>query len=76
MCQNISSKIEIKALFHFSHYKVNETLIFHSDESTRAKAMKNIRFEEAYVVNISTKFQLYPPYGSEEMIFVHFFSQI
>ena len=24
-------------------------------------------------MNISTKFQLYPPYGSEEMIFVHFF---
>ena len=25
------------------------------------------------VMNISTKFQLYPPYGSEEMIFVQFF---
>ena len=38
-----------------------------------SKGNKNISFEEAYVMNISTKFQLYPPYGSEEMIFIHFF---
>ena len=40
------------------------------------KGNKNISFEDACVMNISTKFQPYPLYGSEEMIFVHFFRKL
>ena len=38
--------------------------------------MKNTIFVETYNMNISAKFQLHPPYGSEEMIFEFFFLQI
>ena len=64
-CQNIYSEIEIKAYFHFSHFKSMEPLSYHSDESTGATAIKNIVFVEANhnVMNISTKLQLHPPYG-------------
>ena len=34
VCQNICSKIEIKAYFHFLHYKSMETISCHSYEST------------------------------------------
>ena len=40
-----------------------ETTSCHSDESTRAKAIKNIIFVEANVMTISTNFQLHPPNG-------------
>ena len=59
-CKNICSEIEIKAYFHFSHYKSMEIITCHSDESTWATAIKNINFIEA---NVMTKFQLHPPYG-------------
>ena len=49
--------------FHFSRYKLMETLSCHSDESTGAMAIKNILFVEANVMNISAKFQLHSPYG-------------
>ena len=40
-----------------------ENLSCHSNESTRAKAIKNKIFIEANVMNISTKFQVHPPNG-------------
>ena len=52
----------MKAYLHFSHYKSMETLSCHSNESTCIMAIKNIIFVEANVMNISTKFQLHPPY--------------
>ena len=36
-CQNICSNTEIKANFHFSHYKYMETLSCQSNESTRQR---------------------------------------
>ena len=60
-CQNTCSEIAIKTYFHISHYKSMETLSCH--KSTWAMAIKNIIFEAANVMNISAKFQFYPPYG-------------
>ena len=51
-----------------------ETLSCHSNESTRATAIKTI-FVEAYVMNISAKFQLIPLTASEEMNFECFFRE-
>ena len=34
LCQNICSDTEIRAYFHFSHYKSMEIISCHSDEST------------------------------------------
>ena len=45
----------------FSHCKSMETLSLHTNESTLASAIKNVTFVEANVMNISSKFQLYPP---------------
>ena len=72
-CQNICSEIEIKAYFHFSHYKSTKIRSCHSDESTWATAIKKHNFVEANVMNISTKFQLYPPYGFWGEDFLIFF---
>ena len=63
LCHNICSEIAIKAKFHFSHYKSMETLSCQSKKSTRATSTRNATFVEANVMNISAKFQLYPPYG-------------
>ena len=43
--------------------------------SAKAMAIKNISFVDANVMNISAKFQLYPPLNmaSEELIFLYFF---
>ena len=53
-------KIAINATFHVSQKccKSMETLSCHSNESTRATAIKIIIFVEANVMNISGKFQL------------------
>ena len=54
-----------------------ENLSCHSNESTRATAIKKQNFVEAYVMNISAKFQFYPPYGlwgDDFLIFFHKFS--
>ena len=48
-----------------------ETLSCHTMKA-RATAIKNIMFVEAYVMNISTKFQL----ASEEKIFEYFFTNL
>ena len=72
-CQNNCSEIEIKAYFHFSHYKSVEIIRCHSEKSTWATAIKNIVFVEANVMNISTKFQLHPPYGFWGEDFLIFF---
>ena len=61
-CQNICNEIEIKAYFHFSHYKSMETISYHSDESTWAMTIKN-KIYVANVMNMYAKFQLHPPYG-------------
>ena len=74
-CQNICNEIAIKTYFRFSHYKSMETLSCHSNESTWATAIKIIFFIETNVMNISTKFQLHPPYGFWEDFWI-FFSQI
>ena len=50
-CQNICNEIEIKHYFHFSHYKSTETIGYHSDESTRAMAIKNTTYVGANVMN-------------------------
>ena len=70
------SQIEIKAYFHFSHYKSMETLSFHSNENTWATAIKNKIYVEANVINIYEKFELYPPYGFWEEDFWIFISKI
>ena len=61
--QNTYSQIVIKAYFHFSHYKSMETLSWHSNENTRAAAIKNINYVEANIINSYAKFQLHHPYG-------------
>ena len=38
--KNTYSQIEIKAFFHFSHYKSMETLSYHSNENTWATTIK------------------------------------
>ena len=50
-----------------------ETLSRHSNESTLATAIKNAIFIEANVMNISAKFQVYPPYGFWGEDFLIFF---
>ena len=40
-----------------------ETLSCHSNESTRAIAIKDTVYVEANVMNNYAKFQLHPPYG-------------
>ena len=40
-----------------------ETLSCHSNESTRATAIKNIIYVETKFMNMYAKFQLHPPYG-------------
>ena len=62
-CQNTCSEIAKQSYFHFSHYTSMENLNCHSNESTWAKAIKNINFVEANVMNISVKFQLHSHYG-------------
>ena len=76
ICQNICKEIEIKAYFHFSHYKSMETVNCHSDESTLATAIKYAIFVEANVMNISTKFQLHPPFGFWGEDFLIFFRKL
>ena len=49
----------MKAYFLFSHYKSMEILSCNSDENGN----KNIIFVEVNVMDISTKFQLHPPYS-------------
>ena len=46
-----------------------------SNKSTQATAIKNIIIVEANVLNISAKFQLYPPYGfwGDDFFFFFFF---
>ena len=49
-----------------------ETLSYHSNKSAYATAIKNNSIVEANAMNISAKFQIYPPYSfllSEELIF-------
>ena len=84
--RNISEKLLSKylqwdrniCLIPLSHYKSIENICCHSDESTWATAIKkNKMFVEANVMNISTKFQLHPPYGfwgEEFLIFFRKFS--
>ena len=72
-CQNTCSEIAIKSYLHFSHYKSKETLSCHSNESTWATAIKNIKFVEANVINISAKFQQYPLFGFWENNVLIFF---
>ena len=74
-CQTVCSKIEIKAYFHFSHYKSMETLSCHSDESIYATAIKHI-FVEANIINISQSFSFISLMVSEEMIFEYFFANL
>ena len=75
-CQNTCSEVAIKTYFHFSHYKSMKTLSCHSKESTWATANGNTMFVEANVMNISTKFQLHPPYGFWGDGFSNMFSRI
>ena len=60
--ENSSVKISAVRYFHFSRYKSMETLSCHSNETTWSTAIKNKRFVEPIVMNISAKFQLHPPY--------------
>ena len=62
-CQNICSNTEIKANFHFSHYKYMYMENCRNNESTWATTIKNIIYVEANVMNIYAKFQFHPPYG-------------
>ena len=60
--------------FHLPHYECMEKLSCHSNQKTLATAKKKKNkkkktlFVEANDVNNSTKFQLFPPTASEEMI--------
>ena len=54
----ICSDIAIKANFHSPHYKSVLTLSCNSNNGN-----KNVIFVEANAINISVKFQLFPPYG-------------
>ena len=75
---NTYSQIEIKAYFHFSHYKSMETLSCHSIENTWATAIKNTIDVKVYIINIYIyeKFQLRPHYGFWEEDFWIFISKI
>ena len=67
---------KIKAYYLISHCKSMETIGCHSDENTWATAIKNTAFVEANVINISTKFQLHPPYGFWGEDFIIFFANL
>ena len=67
--KNTYNTTSIKANFHFYNYKSMETLSCHSKQSAYATAIKNNIFVEANAMNISAKFQLYPIYSFEELIF-------
>ena len=58
-----------KGLLSLFHYKSVENISCHSYESTWATAIKKKKIVEANVMNISTKFQLHPPYGFWEKDF-------
>ena len=61
--------------FHFSHYNSMETLSYHSNESSWTLKIKYITFVEGNVISKYVKFQLHPPYGSENKNFEYFFFQ-
>ena len=69
-CQNPCKKTAVKANFLFSHYKSVDTLSCRSNQSTYETAISATKFVEAHAMNISAKFQLYPPYSFWELIFV------
>ena len=64
----IPSQIEIKAYFHFSHYKSMETLSCHSNENHMSNSNKNTLYVEANI-NILSKLQLHPPDSFSEETF-------
>ena len=74
-CKTVYKISAVNANFHFSLYKSMKNLSCHSNESAKAMAIKNVSFVDANVMNISAKFQLYPPLNmaSEELIFLYFF---
>ena len=60
-----------KTYFNFSHYKSMQTLSCHSDKCTWAIATKNKLLVEAYIMNISWKFQFHSLMASERIFEDH-----
>ena len=55
-CQNIGKEKAIKANLYFYHYMYKSMM-------ENITAIKTFFFINAYAMNISAKFQLYPPYS-------------
>ena len=72
---NIPNDLAEIVNFHFSHYKSMETLSCHSNQSSYATEIKNIKtFIEGKVLSKYAKLRFHPPYGnSQKKIFKHFY---
>ena len=58
---NISNETAETVNFHFSHYKSMGTISCHSNQSYATGIKKITIYEEADVINMYAKYQLYPP---------------
>ena len=59
---NISNETAEMVNFHFSHYKSIGTISCHCTQSY-VTGIKEAIYVEANVINMYTKYQLYPPNG-------------
>ena len=72
---NISNETAEKVNFHFSQYKSMGTISCHSNQ-TYVTGIKKALYAEANVINMYAKYQLYPPNGFWEEVFLNIYTNI
>ena len=72
---NISNETAEKVNFHFSQFKSMGTISCHSNQ-TYVTGIKKALYAEANVLNMYAKYQLYPPNGFWEEVFLNIYTNI
>ena len=62
-CQNLCNERAIKASLHYKSMEKWQLFGCHSNQSTYEMPINTTKFVEVHAMNISSKFQPYPPYS-------------